>query len=159
VIGWGSASLDELSDLLQDIQTIPEVAALAVDKQRELALLLLNALGHYRAGEDLKGTRPYPHVDIDHEGNILGYRLPPVSRGPIPQPHKDHFINDCVDAWRRVTGETVQVWYSDARDEPSVTMKIADAALSGTDGWAGVSGLKKRARRARDARNKAGQQG
>ena len=53
----------------------------------------------------------------------------------------------------------MQVWYSDARDEPSVTMKIADAALSGTDGWAGVSGLKKRARRARDARNKAGQQG
>jgi hypothetical protein len=151
--------LDELPDLLDDLQTIPEVAALEADKQRELALLLLNALGNYRMGETLKGTRPYPHVVMDHEDNILEYRLPPAPRGPIPQPHKAHFTNDCVDAWRQVTGETVRVWYNDARDERSVTMKIADAALSGRGGWAGVSGLKKRARRARDARNKAGQQG
>ncbi len=138
VTGLGSASLEELPDLLQDIQTIPEVAALAVDKQRELALLLLNALGHYRAGEDLKGRWPFPWK-----------RRP---RGRTPQHHQAHFNNDCVDAWEQVTGEKAQVWHCDARDEPSITMKIADAVLSGRGGWVGVSGFKKRARRARDAR-------
>ena len=130
--------MEELQDLLQDIQTIPEVAALAGNKQRELALLLLNALGHYRAGEDLKGRWPFPWK-----------RRP---RGRTPQHHQAHFNDDCVKAWKQVTGDTVQVWYNEARDERSITMRIADAVLGGRGGWVGVSGLKKRARRACNAR-------
>ena len=84
VIGWGSTSADELPALLDDLQTVPEVAALEADKQRQLAALLLDALGFYRVGENLKGTRPYPHVDMDHEGNILGYRLPPGAGADPP---------------------------------------------------------------------------
>ncbi len=150
MVNIGQASIDELPNLIADLRTISQVAALPAVKQRQLGVLILEALAGYRSASGVRGVW-HPVVDVN--GDVAG-QAQMASSGRPPKLESAPFLEDCVAAWEAVTGERVEVWFSDATGMPSVTMEIADAALAGRGGWVGVSGLKKRARKASQVRRK-----
>ena len=150
MVNIGQASMDELPNLIADLRTISQVAALPVEKQRQLGLLILEALAGYRSASGVRGIW---HPVLDANGDVAG-QAHMASSGRPSKLESAPFLEDCVAAWEAVTGERVEVWYSDATGMPSVTMEIADAALAGRGSWVGVSGFKKRARKASEVRRK-----
>ncbi len=146
----GASSLDELPDLLDDLLTVPAVAALPEDMQRRLVVLVLEALAGYRCARAVRGIW-HPVTDVD--GTVAGLAQD-MPRGRPPKLEVAPFVEDCVAAWAEVTGERVEVWFDDANESPSVTMQIASAALGGRGDAVSESGLKKWARKASEVRRK-----
>lgn len=153
MVRLGASSSDELPDLLDDLLTVPAVAALPVlpvDMQCRLAQLVLQAIAGYRSARAVQGVW---HPVTDADGSIAG-QIQVMRRGRPPKLEVAPFVEDCVAAWAEVTGDRVEVWFDDANESGSVTMQIASAALGGRGDHVGVSGLKKWARKASEVRRR-----
>ncbi len=151
MVSVGGASMDEFQDLLDDLRTVEAVASLPEVKQRQLTMLILEALASYRANRLVRGVW---HPVVASKGVVAGQaNLAP--RGRPTKSENPHFLEDCVAAWEAVTGQRVLLWYNDANDSASVTLEIADAALGGRGAHVGVSGFKKWARTASAVRRKS----
>lgn len=144
MVSMGGASMDEFQDLLDDLRTVAQVKRLSDAKQRQLTVLILEALASYRA---IGGVRGVWHPVVASNGHVAG-QANVAPRGRPPKFENPPFLEDCVAAWEAVTDQRVEVWYSDATDSASVTLEIADAALGGRGAHVSMSGFKKRARTA-----------